>query len=892
MGRPTKIEGNPDHPASLGATDLFSQASILSLYDPDRSQVILKNAQIATWDAFLTEIRRELSQQRAKEGAGLRLLTQSVISPTLAAQIETLLEQYPQARWHQYEPINRDNALDGARLAFGRDVNAVYHFDQAQVVLSLESDFLDCTPQTLRYMHDFMALRRVRAADPTMNRLYVAECMPSKTGAAADHRLRLRSGEIMELTRELARRLQVGPPVERDSSRFDERNEFRSTWLDALVDDLSNHRGASVVLAGENQPPAMHALVHAINAALDNVGKTVVYTEPLLARPENQTQSLAELAGALRGGEVDLLLILDGNPVFDAPADLGFAERIAQARCRMHLSYYADETSALCQWHIPLTHYLESWGDTRAFDGTVTIQQPLIDPLFQGKSAYEFLSALIDESPRPGLEIVREHWRRQHSVDDFDTFWQTSLHNGVVADTALQPIAVEGRLDSEEFQDAVWGAPAINADSQPDTLELNFRPDPSIWDGRFANNGWLQELPKPLTKITWDNVAHVSPATAAQLEIANHDQVELRFKDRTVLAPVWIMPGHADGAVTVHLGFGRTAAGNVGNGVGFNAYRLRTSDALGFGGGLTLRKTGARHIVATTQTHWNMEGRHLVRSGTLDQYKQDPHALLQTGHDQHVTLYPAYEYKENAWGMAIDLTACTGCNACVVACQAENNTPIVGKSQVLMNREMHWLRIDTYYSGEPDDPEYLQQPMLCMHCENAPCEVVCPVAATVHSSEGLNVMVYNRCVGTRYCSNNCPYKVRRFNFLQYSVEDEPLTAMLHNPDVTVRSRGVMEKCSYCVQRISAARINAKTIEAQTGQPRPIQDGEVVTACQAACPARAIVFGNINDRQSQVAQWKAEPTNYGVLTELNTQPRTTYLARVRNPHPLLAEKSEI
>jgi molybdopterin-containing oxidoreductase family iron-sulfur binding subunit len=642
-------------------------------------------------------------------------------------------------------------------------------------------------------------------------------------------------------------------------------------WIQAIARDLQAQPGSSLVIAGDHQPPPVHSLVHAINDALGNGGQTVVYTDPVAASPANQTESLRELATAMAAGQVELLLILGGNPVFTAPADLNFAQALDQVRFRVHLGLYEDETSERCHWHLPESHYLETWGDARAYDGTITIIQPLIQPLYDSRTASDVLAALLGEADQSDHDRVRTYWEGQNSAETFEEFWHDALYRGVIAETALPAKTVS--LNPEFDQPT----PAASSDN----LEIIFRPDPSIWDGRFANNGWLQELPKPLTKLTWDNAALLSPATAASLGLTNEELIELQYQGRAVTAPVWIMPGHAEDAITVYLGYGRTRAGKVGTGLGFNAYSLRTADAPWFGSGLTIGRTEERYPLASTQMHQSIEGRDLVRAGTVEQFRTEPDfAQKPDVHRLDISLYPKFEYKDNSWGMVIDLSACTGCNACVVACQAENNIPVVGKDQVLAGREMHWLRLDRYYEGEVDNPETHHQPVLCMHCDNAPCEVVCPVGATLHDHEGLNVMVYNRCIGTRYCSNNCPYKVRRFNFLQFTDLDTETLKLQRNPEVTVRSRGVMEKCTYCIQRISAARIAAKE------ENREIRDGEVVTACQAACPTQAIVFGNINDPNSQVAQLKASPLNYGLLTELNTHPRTTYLAKLRNPNPEL------
>ncbi len=889
-GRPTKIEGNPSHPASLGSTDALAQASILTLYDPDRSQVVNNAGRISTWNAFLTAFNTELEGERLSGGAGLRLLTETVTSPTLANQLGQWLRKFPKARWHQYEPVNRDNARAGARLAFGEDVNTYYRFDRAEVVLSLDSDFLFRGPGSVRYARDFSARRRIDGGRSEMNRLYAVEASPSVTGAMADHRLALRPSEIPVLARSIAAALGVfhGQPPKSQPNK----------WIDTVVRDLQRHRGASVIIAGDEQPAEVHALVHAMNHALDNVGKTVVYTDPIEASPSDQTFSLRSLVQDMEAGQVKILVIVGGNPVFTAPADLRFAERLASVALRVHLSLYDDETSALCHWHIPETHYLESWSDARAYDGTVTILQPLIAPLYAGKSAHELLGVLTGQPGLSSYDAVRSYWKQQHRSLDFERFWRTAVHDGVVAGTAFPPKTV--RLVSNfEFRASGLEPPKQpeTTGPKPETLEILFRPDPTIYDGRFANNGWLQELPKPLTKITWDNAVLVSPATAERLGVTYRigttggehgrvfaDMVELRYAGRTARAPVWIAPGHADGCATVYFGYGRKRAGRVGSGVGFNMYAIRTSAAPWHGDGLELRRTGEQYVLACTQFHHNMEGRDLLRVGSLEEYRRDPNFAREAGaHEKRsATLYPPYKYEGYAWGMAIDLNACIGCNACVVACQAENNIPVVGKTEVTRGREMHWIRIDRYYQGGPDRPETYHQPVPCMQCENAPCELVCPVGATNHSDEGLNDMVYNRCVGTRYCSNNCPYKVRRFNFLQYADFETPSLKPLRNPDVTVRSRGVMEKCTYCVQRIEAAKIAAEK------EDRRVRDGEIVTACQAACPTQAIVFGDINDRASRVSALKAEPRNYTLLAELNTQPRTSYLAKLKNPNPEIAK----
>ncbi|MDX9973586.1 MAG: TAT-variant-translocated molybdopterin oxidoreductase [FCB group bacterium] len=884
LGRPTKVEGNPGHPASLGATDIFMQASILSLYDPDRAQNALYRGEIGTWAEFSSRMSQQASTYAMSQGEGLRILTGAVTSPTLVAQLEALLQKFPKARWHQYEAVSRDNAWDGARLAFGREVETLYRFDKANVVLSLDSDFLYELPGSLRYSREFINRRRIdsdRLGEGTalMNRLYVVESGRSLAGGMADHRLALRAADVEAFARAVAQRL----GIEAGGKALPE--GVSAEWIEALVADLKANSGASVVVAGENQPPAVHVIAHLINSALGNTGQTVVYTDPVEAHPVNQAQALHELVDDMNAGRVKTLIILGGNPVYTAPADLPFLEAMKKVELRVHLSLFADETSEWCHWLIPAAHYLEAWGDVRAHDGTVSIVQPLIAPLYEGKTSHEILSILLGETGQTPYDLVRKYWQTKLARTDFDAFWRKSLHDGFMADTAFAPVtvAVSGTVPPPTERPAGEG------------LEIQFRCDPSLWDGEWANNGWLQELPKPFTKITWGNAALISPATAEGLGFGKASEwresplATLEYGGRSLTVPVWVLPGLADNSVLVHLGHGRPLGAwgsrerKEADAIGFNAYALRTAAAPAFGFGATLTKAAGTATLACTQLHHSFANRRgIIRSATLGEFLKEPDFVKHwQHHDDSYSLYPDYEYNGYAWGMAVDQQACIGCNACVIACQAENNIPVVGMDQVIRGREMHWMRIDTYYSGSPENPRAFNQPMLCQHCEKAPCEPVCPVGATVHSHEGLNEMVYNRCVGTRYCSNNCPWKVRRFNFYQYTDRTTESLKPMRNPNVTVRQRGVMEKCTYCVQRINLARIEAKK------QGRRIRDGEVVTACQQACPTRAILFGDINDPDSAVRRQKAQPHNYAVLGELNTKPRTTYLARLTNPNPALA-----
>jgi len=842
-------------------------------------------------------------------------------------------------------------------------------------MLRIAADFLNGWPGNLRYARDYAAKRREGADKGEMSRLYVIESTPTITGANADHVWRLKPDQLEQLF------LGLSKEAPKDSNA-----EWKAqmAFVDSMkaagipggvfqaVMDLT--KGSSAVIAGNEQPAVVHAFAHLVNANLGNVGKTVFYSDPLEASSVDQTQSLRELVGDIDAGKVETLIIIGGNPAYDTPIDLRLdLHRLSKVKLRAHLSLYYNETSDICQWHIPAAHYLESWGDTRAYDGTVTIVQPLIAPLYDGKTAHEMLALFSDNYDKKPYEIVKEYWRTagvraqgsgagtasyrttngseraQSSTvnqnagrmpatrpnahpsaaaapgtpgdagapsaaapttgaptqttataapSDFEGQWRKWLHDGFIPNTALPTKTVAPKSD--------WASALSTPNTQsptPNTYEVVFRPDPSIYDGRFANNGWLQELPKPLTKITWDNVALVSPNTAKKIGCLppNYeeekvgkkgyvDMATLGLGDKSIAksVPVWILPGTPDDVITIHLGYGRPLSGRLGSGLGFNAYDIRRSDAPWSAPGAWINKNGQRYAIATTQLQFDMLGRDILRETPVDEYLKEKDKLQGEREEQHketheLSLYQDFDYKNQgngyAWGMSIDLNSCVGCNACMIACQAENNIPIVGKEQVTRGRSMHWIRVDAYFKGDEQKPEgpYFQ-PVPCMHCENAPCEPVCPVHATAHSAEGLNDMVYNRCVGTRYCSDNCPYKVRRFNFLLFNDWETPTYQLMRNPDVSVRSRGVMEKCTYCVQRIQSAKIQSEL------EGRPVRDGEIVTACQQVCPTEAIVFGNVNDPNSKVSKLKALERDYSLLGELNTRPRTTYLSALRNPNP--------
>ncbi|MEO5935739.1 MAG: TAT-variant-translocated molybdopterin oxidoreductase [Terriglobales bacterium] len=895
MYRPIKVEGNPEHPASRGASDVYSQASVLDLYDPDRSQTITYLGNTRTWGDFLGAFRDAAGGEKSKQGSGLRFLTETVTSPTLAAQFREVLGIYPQAKWYQYDPVNRDSARAGSRMAFGQYVDAQYQLAEADVIVALDADFLGggYFPNFLKLAKDFASRRKMDGSP--LNRLYAVESQMSPTGGKADNRLALRASDVEQFAGALAGAVGAGGSgaVEGDAAK---------RFLNTLVADLRASAGRCVVIPGEQQTPAVHALAAAMNAALGAVGKTVVYTETVEPVPSEQMLGIAELVNEMKAGRVSMLVMLGGNPVFNAPSDLDFKAGLEKVAMRIQLSPYKDETTRYCHWHVPQAHYLESWSDARAHDGTVSVVQPLIDPLYGGRTAHDVMGALSETPGQSSYDLVKAYWKSQSKGGDFEMAWRKVLHDGFVAGTAFAPKSVTGR------------AAAVAAPAPKNALEIVFRPDPSIYDGRYINNGWLQELPKPITKLTWDNAVLMSYNYAITNKYHDQQTVEITVGGKKVKGGVKIVPGHPDGSITVHLGYGREFTGRVGTGTGFNAYAIRASNAANSASGATLAVVDGKWQLAVTQHHHLVEGSHvinadlvqgqslageaakdrgMVRSALLVDFEKHPNfanegmfhppdadmtMFGENGHSSWTT--DPEKNSAHQWGMTIDLNSCTGCNTCVVACQAENNIPVVGKEQVLMGREMQWIRIDAYFQSHASDvanPRLFFQPVPCMQCENAPCEPVCPVGATVHSPEGLNNMVYNRCVGTRYCSNNCPYKVRRFNFLLYADFETDSLKGLRNPDVSVRSRGVMEKCTYCVQRISVARIAAEK------EDRKVRDGEVVTACQQACPTDAIVFGDINDPNSRVSKIKKLQRNYAMLAEINTRPRTTYVASVLNPN---------
>jgi molybdopterin-containing oxidoreductase family iron-sulfur binding subunit len=860
------------------------------------------------------------------DGSGLAILTETITAPTLLNQFGQLKAKYPNCGWYVHDPLSRGNIREGLRKATGREILPHFDFCKAAVIVSLDCDFLSDEPGHSRYSRDFLDGRRIREGTTQMNRLYVIESTASITGTMADHRWAVRPSQIGQIANELAVAIK-NPSAARG-------------WIRIVAEDLLANRGRSILLAGANQPPDVHAIVHAVNDILGNIDSTVIYSAPAEGDPDG---SLADLMNRMERGDIDTLIILGGNPCYSAPADLPFDSALESfskktgRNLTIRLGNYDDETSFKCQWHLPQTHFLEEWSDARAYDGTVSMVQPLIAPLYTGRSAIQVLNSMLTGNLRTGYDISREFWSSQHSKPDFESIWRRSLEKGIwLGDFSPGPANANSTA-----------APSSQPAAGPGTFELIFRPDPCVWDGAYANNAFLQELPKSLTKLTWDNAALISVNSAEKLGVSNGDMLRITSQNRSLEIPAWIVPGLPDDTITLHLGYGRWRSGSVGTGAGFNAYKLRTSDHPWFIAGAEVIRISGSYPLAATHTHQtiaerrvgdldaeviqhpgdnSLDNRKLVRVGTLKQFVDDPGFVkkLDESENRHsLTLYPGYDdtYKKNlAWGMSIDLNSCIGCNACVVACQAENNIPVVGKEEVLRGREMHWIRIDTYYEGDPESPSgAFHEPINCQQCENAPCELVCPVGATVHDNEGLNDMVYNRCVGTRYCSNNCPYKVRRFNFLQYADRTTESLKLMRNPEVTVRSRGVMEKCTYCIQRIVATRIDMEMLQVQmdeqarnAGNPdeaaaiqgksaglRQQKLDTLQTACQQACPTQAIVFGNLNpvvdpihdispQHLSKVAQLKRHPLNYSLLAELTTQPRTTYLARIQNPNPALAK----
>jgi MoCo/4Fe-4S cofactor protein with predicted Tat translocation signal len=852
MDRPIKVEGNSNHPSSLGSTDVFAQAEVLSFYDPAREMQVMGHGVLSDRQNLLTAIVNAREQIAASKGEGLRLLTGTVTSPTLSAQIDRLLQTYPSARWQQWEPFNRDSVLKGSQIAYGRAVDLLPHLDAADVILGIDSDIIDGAPGWVRFARDF-ASRRNPTHTQKMSRVYAIEAAPTLLGAVADHRFVAGPAAMHEIVGALAASILSGSSA-----------SSAPPWLPPLVDDLKAARGRAFIHAGSQQPAEVHAVVHAMNEALGGRGKTYDLIEPVAHQPVLQSESFAELVADMHAGRVTTLLVIDSNPVFTAPGSLGFNEGLQHVGASFALSREPDETSAAVAWSAPMTHSWESWDDARGHDGTATILQPQALPLYGGIAPSEMVALFISGFAPTPLEMVQATWK-DRLKPDFANGWRDALASGVVRNTA------SGKSDVKLRPDAA----RVALPPAPGGISILFRPDPSLWDGRYANNPWLQELPRSLNKLTWDNPLLVSPAIADRLKVKNGDLVELGVGTGRLTVPVWMQPGQAADVVVAWCGNGRRVAEGAGRAAGFDFYPVT-----GVAQTATLKKVKGQYDLVSTIHHNllfpNID--HIVKHATLAEFRARQDFAKEP---EEPEIYHRRPQGVAQWAMSVDLNACIGCNACVIACQAENNIPTVGKDQVAREREMHWLRIDRYYEGTATEPHTFFQPMLCMHCEKAPCELVCPVGATVHDSEGLNVMVYNRCIGTRFCSNNCPYKVRRFNFYDFGGEQRR-PAVSWNPNVTVRGRGVMEKCTYCLQRIAAARIAADR------QNRPVGPQEVRTACQQACPTQAFTFGDKANPDSDVAKRKESPLDYELLEDQHTHPRTTYEALVRNPNPKIAE----
>ncbi len=851
-GRPIKLEGLPEHPASLGAADAFTQAALLGLYDPNRSKSPRRNGRRASWAAFDAWAATASADLDRTGGAGLRLLTSPVGSPTLQRQIEALLRRWPAARWHVHEPVDRDRALEAARLAWGRPLELQPRFDRCAAVVSFDDDFLGPGPQQTRNARAWARRRRGFQKGDESCALMVAEPAPTLTGAMAQDRLAVAPAHVATMVQSLAGAMGLAPTSPALTARQD-------AWLSAATALLTRHRGRALVTVGAGVAPEVQCLAQQINARIGALNETLAACAPIRSIPTGATNSLAALCEDLTAGRVDTLVIVDANPAYTAPADLGFAAAIERARVRVHMGLHFDETAARSHWHVPVEHELETWSDARAVDGRPSLIQPLVRPFLSVRSRHLLLENLQGRFGGDARHLMAETWRDRLGAPD-DPRWAEALQAGFLDDPAdLVRLGPPARAPIPAI------APAAR-------LTLLVRPDPTIWDGSGANNPWLQELPKPFTKLTWDNAIWASPALASRLKLRSGDMVRVAAGARMIEGPVCIVPGLDRTTLVAHLGYGRRLPRQLADRLGYDAYPMRTMAAPDRIEGVEVSKTGRRMTLATTQPNAALGDFDLVRTAPLQDVAPGP------GSPPPPSFYPGHRGGPPQWGMAIDSDLCIACNACITACDAENNVPMVGKAQVAKGREMHWLRVDQYFKGPPDDPVLLSQPVPCMHCEQAPCEMGCPVNAAVHSTDGLNLQVYNRCIGTRTCSSFCPYKVRRFNWFDFTGGDSPELRAARNPEVTVRDRGVMEKCTYCVQRIEKARIAAKA------ENRPLRDGDVRTACQQTCPTDAIVFGDVSDPSSAVSRLKAQRRNYALLAEVNTRPRTTYLARIRGGSP--------
>jgi len=882
-GRPTKIEGNKNHPATSGSSNVFMQAEMLNLYDPDRSQVVLKEGKNSSWAAYQAAWKQLAGTYTENGGEGLAVLTEGFASPSMMRLSKAFMAKFPNAQWVTYDSVSDENILSGIQAATGTLAQPRYNFGEASVVLSLDSDFLQMDSNDLPNSRDFAARRKVRTEKDSMNRLYVVEGTYTITGGMADHRLKIQSGQIGMFAAALAHEL-ASQGLDISAPRVNA--DFDKKWIKAVAKDLLANKGNCLVVGGRRQPTEVHTLIALINDVLNNTGKTVSYTN----NPDIQVSNLksfVELTRSMNAGDVESLVILGGNPIYQTPADVDFAAGLEKVTTSIHLSSHVDETSAKTTWHIPEAHFLESWGDVSGYGG-VGVVQPLIAPLFGGKSNVCVLANLVSDEEVKSYDAVQETWKGI-LTGNFDKAWRKVVHDGFMASSRETNVL----MDRARAQGVVSMSRYYSPSATGNDIEVIFTASFTNYDGRYANNGWMQELPDPVTKITWDNVVLISSKTAKSLGVGNEDLLTVSRDGVDVTLPVWVQPGLVDHTLVLELGYGRNV-GRVSSGVGADVGVLRSAGAMSIASGFSAAKAYGNHTLACVQDNHGFDEEKLaadaiqkrlptiVREGTLEDYQKDPEFAMGIAETKELkSMWKEHEYTSgNQWGMTIDLTTCTGCSACTIACQSENNIPIIGKEEVSNGRDMSWIRLDRYYTGDVEDPEMVFQPLACQHCEMAPCEGVCPVAATVHNEEGLNEMAYNRCIGTRYCANNCPYKVRRFNFFNFTKDMPEIVQMAMNPDVSVRFRGVMEKCTFCVQRINVAKIDVKN------EGRELEDGDVVVACQQACPTDAIAFGNIADPDSEVSKIKAQNRDYALLGELNLQPRTTYGAKLRNPNPEL------
>jgi len=898
--RPVRVNGNEKHPSSMGKSNSFSQATTLNMYDPDRSRGVRFNGKKVDWSEYV-KYGQSINN---KKGEGLAVLSQESSSPTMQFMHKEFKKIYPDADWIVYEPINNENLYKGIEKAFGKKLQPFNRLENAQTILSIGSDFLGVEDNSIYHTRKFALNRDLKDEKSTMNRFYAVESFMTPTGSSADHRLNVPSHEFGIVLKELAGELKkLGLNINAKSMKTS-----NHLWIKTVAEDLMKDKGQSIIIGGSDLSPELHCLIAGINSQLE----APIDYYPLDRSHVTSMKDFKALCEKMRKGLVDNLIILGGNPVYDAPADYNFEECLSNVKSSVHLSDFYDETSKHCQWNIAQAHFFESWGDAMTYDGYASVIQPQIRPLFDSRSALQVLTPVIFKEDRSSYDTIKKVWKDSIVKEsNFERNWEKVLHDGVYSKSLIKSKKVRS---AKKVSTAVLSKDQI---LETDKFEVIFTPSSSVYDGRYANNGWLQEIPKPITSLTWDNVAFISMKVAKKLNIKNGQMIQVSLGNASIKVPAWIVPGQNKKTITLELGYGREFSGRIGSGVGFNVYPLRTSTNMGCAMNASIKVLNETYPIASTQDHYgfeedklaapgfsNLSGDEvqsripdLVKQSTLEEYKKHPE-FVQDIVESHkpdkkrswadhsmYNIEPEYDYsKGNQWGMSIDLTSCTSCNACSIACQSENNIPVVGKQQVMNGREMHWIRIDNYFSGDPDNPEVSTQSVACVHCELAPCEQVCPVGATTHSTDGTNQMTYNRCLGTRYCANNCPYKVRKFNFYNYTRDLPEVVQMAMNPDVSMRFRGVMEKCTYCYQRVSEARIKAEN------EHRELVDGDIKVACAQSCPADAIKFGDINDPNSEVSKAKRRNRDYALLGQLGTSPRTTYLAKIRNQNPKLSSGS--